>query len=385
MRKHGMVWSLRLLLVAFAFALVPAAFGDILVSSGVRVNAFQGDGDQETDGSEVTVPVSIRYVRERFSLDVTTSYSAALIHRADIGDAELAHATDTLISAAYTLPQLPLGLFCFGSLSVNLPTGKARLTAQEQEATIGSHHDFFEIEQFGEGLNIGGSFNVLRQFGKVTSGLSATYVYKGEYDPTGETADDDLDPGDLMLLAGLANWEISSRFKLSTLASYSYVLADTVNGHDDFQQGGSFTLNGTIAYLHHPFGGTIGLMGTAFRDNKELVSGALEREPNNSNGPESSVLLDVSYTHSPSLVVRTVGDIRYYGESARRDIGTDLPYSGRRIRYSIGPGARYAVNKNFAVFALAKYFLIDEEESIFVDHATTYRGMTANFEVTYIF
>jgi hypothetical protein len=385
MMRHGIYWIVIAAFVIVSSEIVPLASGETVLSTGVRFNSFRDDRTEETEGTEFTFPVSLMYTRERFSLSLVTAYGRALVNQPDGSEPELSHFTDTLLSAAYTIPQLPLGLFCFAGVNVNLPTGKTQLTKTEEYAIVGENNDLFEVESFGEGLNIGVNLSVMRQFGKITVGVNGTYVYKGEYDPTKEIPDDDLDPGDQILVAGVLNWEVSSQIKVSPLVTYSYFSVDKVNGEENFQQGRTITVGSTLRYTRSPIGVTLSVQDSMPQKNKELVAGSLETEPENSNTNTLSALLDVTYVHSQALALRAVGDIRYYEESERKDKGSGLPYSGKRIRYSFGPGVWYAVNKKISLSALAKYILMNEEKSIYLDQDTTYQGIAANVEAAYTF
>lgn len=381
--KQSIHWVLIAIAIILSIGIVPPVYGETLLSTGVRFDSFSDDLAEETNGTEFTVPIGIAYSRgEDFSISIETAYSSAHVNQADGSGSDLSSFTDTLLSGTYTIPGLPLLVTC--GVDVNLPTGKERLSVEEESATPGED-DLLEVSTFGEGLNLGANLSVIKQFEKMTLGANAAYAYKGEYDPTEGVEDDDLDPGDQVLVAGMLNWKMSSQVTFGTFLLYSYFSTDKVNGKKDFQEGSSVTIGGNVRYTRGPFGVTFSLQDTIPQKNKELIGGSLKTEAKNSNNNTLSAALDVSYTYSSAFTFHTVGDIRYYSESERKDEGSGLPYAGTRVRYSFGPGVTYVMRDNLWCYALAKYLLLNEDNDLNVEQDRTYQGVNVNVGITYRF
>ena len=95
-------------------------------------------------------------------------------------------------------------------------------------------------------------------------------------------------------------------------------------------------------------------------------------------------IVKLNYTFSQKFRARFQGDIRYYGESELKDAASGLPFSGKRIRYAVGPGWNYQLNKHLSAHGLLKGFLMEQSRDIFVDNDITYRGLNVDIGFTYI-
>jgi hypothetical protein len=381
--KQSIHWVLIAIAVILSIGVVPSVYGEIVLSTSVLFDSFSDDLAEETDGSEFTVPIGIAYTRgEDFSISIETAYSSAHVNQADGSGSDLSSFTDTLLSVTYTIPGLPFLVTC--GVDVNLPTGKEQLSIEEESATPGED-DLLGVSTFGEGLNLGGNLSAIKEFEKIALGTNVAYVYKGEYDPTKDVEDDDLDPGDQFLVTGILNWKMSSQVTFGTFLLYSYFLTDKVNGRKDFQEGSSVTIGGNVRYTRGPLGITFSLQDTIPQKNRELTEGSLKTEAKNSNNNTMSAALDVSYTYSSTLIFHAVGDIRYYSESEREDAVSGLPYAGTRARYSFGPGVTYIMRDNLWCYALAKYLLLNEDNDLNIEQDRTYQGVNINVGVTYRF
>jgi hypothetical protein len=355
------------------------------LATGLRYDSFTTDQSPETDGSEITIPLGITYKWQDLLVRFDTAYASANVDHGDGSDSDLSNMTDSLFGVSYAFPELPVGLIV--GLDVNLPTGKATLSESERGAEAGERNDLFEVDDFGEGLNVGLSLGLIKELGAVNVLLDGGYIFYGEYDPTDEIPDDDLDPGDQALLMATLDWPVSSRVVFDIFAAYSYFSEDQVDGEESFQEGDKFVLGGDIQLTYTPVTVILRLQDVWQAKNKELAvdSGSLETEPENSNGNEVFAVLDVVYDYSPRLLLRGIGDIRYYGESDRKDEFSGLPFEGERIRYALGPGFSYALNEQLSCNGLIKFFTMDQKRDIFLDEDITFQGWNLALGVTYIF
>jgi hypothetical protein len=358
---------------------------EFLLSTGLRYDSFTTDQSPETDGSEITIPLGIAYTWQELLIRFDTAYASATVDHSDGSDSSLSSMTDSLVGVSYAFPELPVGLIL--GLDVNLPTGKATLSESERGAEAGERNDLFEVDDFGEGLNVGLSLGLIKELGAVNLLLDGGYIFYGEYNPTDEIPDDDLDPGDQLLLIGTLNWPVSPRVGFNIFAAYSHFSEDQVNGEDSFQEGDKFVIGGDIRLAYSPFTVILSLQDVLQAKNKDFTAepGSLETETENSNGNEFFAFLDVVYDYSPNLLFRGIGDIRYYGESDRKSEISGLPYEGKRIRYAFGPGFSYAFNEQLACNGLIKIFIMDQERDILLDEDVTFQGFNLAVGVTYTF
>lgn len=169
-------------------------------------------------------------------------------------------------------------------------------------------------------------------------GLNSAYLFKSEYDPTEDMADDELDPGDQILVVILFKWQVSSRMKLDSFLTYSHFSEDTIDGKKTFQEGDKIAFGGNIQVNPGPLKILTGCQYILQAKNKVLGLETLETEPKNSNGADLFGSFDVWYGYSPKFSVRVLGDVRFYGKSEREDTEKGIPFAGRRIRYAFGPG-----------------------------------------------
>ena len=359
------------------------AYGEISVSTGVRYDTFHDDHSLETNGVEVTIPLGMTYERDNLFLSVETAYSHANVEPGAGSDSSISSVTDTLISASYLFPDLPVGLIA--GVDMNVPTGKEQLDNQQRQAEFGENHDLFEVDDFGEGWNVGMSLGLIKEFETLQMGINGAYIFNGEFDPTSDIPEDDLDPGDQMLVLALLNWQVSSRFTLVSSVTYSRFTADTVNGDKDFREGDSIIIGSDLQVDLAPVEVFISLQDTIQAKNEELAGDRLETEAQNSNGNTLFSLIEISYEYSPKLSPRFMSDFRYYGKSGRKNETSGLPYEGKRIRYAVGPGLMYTLDDQLFCHGVLTYVWMKQDRGTTLDQETTFQGVNLSVGVTYTF
>ncbi|MCP4376216.1 MAG: hypothetical protein GY794_08600, partial [bacterium] len=190
------------------------------------------------------------------------------------------------------------------------------LTESERKVEIGEGGDLFEVDDFGEGFNIAPSIGLVKKFGAVILGGNFAYLFRGEYDPSADTPDDNLDPGDQALLLGTLQWQASRRFSLNGLLAYSHFTEDKIDGEELFQEGDTFTFGLNALYTYKRWSTRASFQQVFQGKNKELnLDEELVTESDNSNGTQSFGLLELLYRYTDTLTFRILGDLRYYGES----------------------------------------------------------------------
>jgi hypothetical protein len=351
----------------------------------VRYDTFRDDRSPESQGDEITIPFGISYKSQRFLVSLESAYSSANVDWSDGQKGELASLTDTVVSASYsyTFSGQPMAVL-FG-LDMNLPSGKTGLNKTERLAEAGDRNDLFEVDNFGEGFNIGPSIGILREFRKASLTVNSAYIFYGEYDPTSDIPDDDLNPGDQLFLHGALNRYAASWLDLGALLSYSYFTPDEVGGEENFQDGQRLVLSGNAKLKGERLGALLSIQYAIQGKNKDLIGDKLQEESENSNGDEFFGLLSLSYLATSDLTLRLQGDVRYYAESEYQDPDANLPFSGKRVRYALGPGLYYNLNKHLSLNALFKGFLMDQERDLFIDDDASYYGANLDLGFRYVF
>ena len=384
-----MTWHTRILIVSLFCCLillggVVVASADIMLSTSFRYDHARDDDSPHTQGDEYTIPFGIAYAGPRFSLGLETAYSDAYVETGDDDDSHLGGFTDTLLAASYfhTFADRPMAIL-FG-IDVSLPTGEEHLNTEEAGAEWGESNDLFEVDNFGEGLNIGLSLGATRQLREHAAATAQiAYIVNGEFDPTKDVENDDLDPGDQLLLMGILDWQAAAWLNINAFGSYTHVGADRTNGKKNFQQGDQVVLGSNVTLSRKPFSLFGGLQTTLPTKNSVLTDDALKRESDNSNGVDVFGLIAVNYTHSSRLTLRLQGDIRHYGESDLQNEKTGQPFSGKRVRYATGPGWNFRLNPQLTLKGLLKVFLMEQERDAFTEAPTTYRGINFDISMTY--
>ncbi len=371
------------LMVVMIFIAGPVRIGQaqMAVTSGVRVNTFYDDREEQTDGFELTFPIGVTYKGESLFFGLESSYSQLNVTPGDSPKTELSGFTDTSLSFSYTWP-LPMVVTL--GVNANLPTGRTRLTEEEYAAQSLVESDLVVISEFGEGLNISPNVNLIRQFGKSTVGVNAAYIYTGDYDPTQDVPADAVDPGDQLLLSGMLKWQVRRAVSAGALASYTYTFAKHVNDEEQSQEGGIFTLGATVGYIGAALSASGNLQFIGQQKNWELIDGSLQKEAENSNNSRKiRSFLDLTYAVSPSLLFVAQSGVGYDFTSDRQDDARGLPFSGDTLRYSFGLGTQYLLGRRLSLFLLATYNRLHKEHSVALQQDTISEGVAINCEIVY--
>jgi len=381
--KHYIYACTCILICCIGYLTAPRVYGEYLFSTGVRYDMFADDLDPESSGFEISIPVGAAYRRKSYSLSLETAYISAHVTPDDEGEVSVSNMSDMLISASYThsFANRPLGLIV--GLDLNLPTGKERLSKREKFAEAGQSNDLFEVDNLGDGLNVGMSLGIMGDIKELSAGIQGAYVVNGEYDSTRDTPDDDIDPGDQMLALALLGWQTSPRLTLETFLVYSHFFPDTVMGQESFRAGNNLVFGTSIRYDRKPVGIALSLQGTMQGKNQELTKGALHAERENSNGKDFFGLLNVTYRPFSKLILRVLGDVRYYGESDLKTEESGLPFESQRIRYAAGPGFVYALTEHISCDGLIKFFTMTQKPDATLAQEVTFQGINFDLGFTY--
>lgn len=378
---YNRTWTLWILVVLVW--LNPVVLAETSVSLGVRYDTFADRDYAEVTGTEWTFPFGALYSWNRLLLRLESAYSMADADYSLTPEPEITSLTDTLLAASYVVFELPISVIL--GVDLNLQTGQESLSRYEQIAEAGERHDLFEVDNFGEGFNVGANVGVSKEFKSFTLGVSGAYLWKGKYDPTSEISRDDLDPGDQIVLVALTKWKVGGGLAIDTTTAYAQSSADTTDGKEAFREGRKLLISGVVRLQRPAFGVTVGAQNTFQGKNKELAEDHLETEPENSNGNELFGWCDFTYRFSPSIDLQLLGDLRFYGESDRKNELNGLPFEGKRVRFGFGPGIMFLQNDHLTWNAVVKYFRMRQEPDIRDEEEQVLRGVNVSFGMTYLF
>ncbi len=375
------------LVIGLMIMISPTAFCENSVTLTLQYDMYSDGDSPQTTGVEMSAPFQLTYALDRFAVTLQTAYAYAEAGREESDDFTLSGATDTFVSASYTHPfqtRQPTKIII--NLDLNLPSGKATLDAGQAFAESGLRSDLFRIDDFGEGLNVGGTLGFERQIGGSTFGLYGGYTYYGQYDPRSDQTDDEYDPGDEIFAGALYEWKGCPRYTLQAYLGYSYFNVDAVNEADTFKIGDKLT-GGTNfqAGLLEKLDMALSLQYIMQFKSQDALNGNLVEEPENSNGDELFGSFGLTYRLHPRFSLQLVSEARYYGESDREREDLELPFEGRRVRYSGGSGLEYRIPPSIAFHALGSYFYLKNEPNINVTEDREFQGMNLDVGVTYTF
>ena len=161
---------------------------------------------------------------------------------------------------------------------------------------------------------------------------------------------------------------------------------DTIDGKERFQEG-SIVIGGLNMQVELGKVNIAARLQQKFQGKNEesRTEESPAAEPENSNGPEFSGLVDILYAYSPNFNFRLLGDLRHYSESDRRDELSDLPYRGTRTRMSLGFGVVYQIDERLSLSSLAKYFRMPKDKDINLGQDTDFQGGNLSLGLTYRF
>ncbi len=382
-RYSGLVIGLLLLMFS------PAAFCEYNVTMTLQYDAYETDDDSiEITGVEMSVPLELAYTSDQLTVKLSAAYADANVSQDGSADATLSGLTDTTVNAIYTYPFSDNLTKVLLYLDLNLPTGEERLDAEQAvaESQLRGDGDLFRVDDFGEGLNVGATIGVERQFGANTVGVYGGYTYYGEYDPSAGDIVDEYDPGDEIFAGVLFERKSNLQNSLQAYVGYSYFSVDTVNQEDAIRIGSKLSAGVDLqASLLENIEMALLLQYIYQFASEDAIRGDLVEEPENSNGDELLGSLGFTYHVDPRFSVQLVSELRYYGESDRKREDAALPYESRYTRYSIGPGFEYRMTPSIALRGFGSYFYLDRDADTTFAESRAFQGMNLDFGAKYTF
>lgn len=359
-------------------------YGQYTLSTGIRYDRFKDDTAAENIGSEITTLFSLSYRGEQLSSRVIGAYANSDFDSGNpaVSDASISSLTDTLVSVSYSVSDLPVTLI-FG-VDVNLPTGKEKLTTEQFNAELGDKNNLVEIDNFGDGFNLNLSFGLARQFSQVSLALGTSYIIRGEYDPTADISNDELNPADEFSLASIIRVEPSKTLSLTGFIGYVFFGTDQVNGQDSFREGDKLTLGTDIIFDLNPYRIAVSLQDSIQAKNKQInAATSVTAERETTNGDEFFASINFDYKVSKDFTLQAIADTRIFGEN--EDSSGNVSFDAGATRYAIGPGFSYQFIKNLYLNGLIKYFSFKEKQDAQLSEDITFKGINVDLGLTYLF
>ena len=160
-------------------------------SASGQMRYFQWKDNAGHKGNQLSMPLDFGYWSKDFSYSVSTQ---SVISRNDTANAGGQVNTVGDTSLSFSKRNAKQHFTVDYNMNMNLPTGKATLSGSERNAMM--NEDLTDVSQFGKGWQFTPGVDVSWKIGKEdTWTIGSTYAFNGSYDPTGDIADDNVDPG----------------------------------------------------------------------------------------------------------------------------------------------------------------------------------------------
>lgn len=326
-----------------------------LVSLSLNYGSWR-TGDLDSDGTQALSFAQVSYEGKSWGaaingVFVSTSYKAS--HAEDRFD--VTTLADTDISTYYSIKRG--GLTLRGGVDVGAPTGKSSYSEDELKKVMVDDlsQDLMLINTYGAGLNVAPHLMAVYRFKWGAAGLGARYEFTGEYDPATETAGDEFDPGDrLLLVLNTVARTVGEDYALFSLA-YSRYGEDKQSGRGVFRQGD--VIIATARYIRKWGGSFTSVAGVTYstqRKNEVIGDGdTLESERANSNNNSLEAYVSGSYKFSGRL--SATGLLGYKEVGANGYHEEDDYYDAGRSKAYIEPGMTWSFSSSVYATLRARY------------------------------
>ncbi len=317
----------------------------------------------DSDGRQTISFAQLAYDSKNWGASVSGAY-ASTSYKPSFADErfEVNTLTDTDISTYYNVKAGKLTIR--GGLDLRLPSGKSSYSEGELGKIITDDlsQDLMLINTYGGGTNVTPNVMFVYKFTRLTMGLGAKYDFRGGYDYSGDTPDDNLDPGDSLLTALNGVYALSrSNFLLFTF-TYSHSENDKSNGEDIFRSGDVYA--GEFRILKQ-FGPSLTLLLSASyksQEKNELLgeNNSLSGELANSNNNTLEFYLNTNYRLSKQITLNGLVGYKKVGANGYGD--GDSLYDAGRDKFYVEPGVSWYFSNKMYVTGKVRYSNVNDEK-----------------------
>lgn len=347
---------------------------DVNIQTGLNFNWW--DSDEDHRGSQTNVPVSIYAEKSNFSAKILTSFAHTYSDPSDVSSDSLSCIIDTKANFSYEVIDRFFADLILG-LDFNLPTGKTKLSRQEQGLVLDP--DLVLISRFGEGFNVNPTVALAKVWNNLAAGIGVGYLWRGEYDYSVDARD--YDPGDILSLTGEISYYFSPRWQGRLFGEFAHYGKDELRSIDYYEEGEFFLFGVGANYYQTDWEAMLTVQGIFRGKSRFQEEGeGLRTEDRGSYGDEWSA--DLSWKYKLSKV-STLRSQLYYLWVAENDYATESPfYIGDRQKVSFA----VAMARQFTPLLKGEIglngYLLDVERNWFHTDDRTYHGFIASIIVT---
>ncbi|MFH1942508.1 MAG: hypothetical protein ABIL68_10425 [bacterium] len=226
---------------------------------------------------------------------------------------ELGGLIDTQIDFNYYIESSKIVLHS----SVNLPTGKRKLSLEEFETSylISLNMYNFQIPGFGQGLNISPGLSWAKPMSEnVVLGLGASFQYRGAFQPFADMTGL-YDPGDEILLTGGLDFRLNETSTFSADVIFTSYGKDKLDGDVSFQSGNKIVINAQFRLYHNH--NELWLFGR-YRSkdkNKIAIAGGMHEEDEKTIPDQVEFMGRYRMLMQKRIYVSVVADGRFFNET----------------------------------------------------------------------
>jgi hypothetical protein len=346
--------------------------------TGLHLDAWSG-ADQ--DGRQILVPLALYFDTPRWGINVKGAVGNS---ERDPGggrpSGEITGFTDTTVAGYYRLVVSDVEIRA--GLNLDLPTGVSTLKTRDLVAI--QDEDLALLERFGEGFDVNPTVSAYRNFGRFGIGGGIGYLWTGEYNPTEDIPNDDLDPGNELTIVLLGDVYVAEATRLVGSVSYTMFSEDELGGRETFKEGDEIDIRVSLEWRPEPWWVVVSVRDIVrFKADRLDASGGLSTEPFNSRGNDIRGSVVVGYIVDDVWTVMGAVEVKHV--FANDYPASNILYDGGRTKVAIGPTVNWLPHRRFGIEGGFRYFFMDVERSPFFPQPGTIHGVHADLRVMYRF
>jgi hypothetical protein len=380
MKKTFAIFLVLAGFVLIAVNPVPAA---VKLATGAHYDSFSSDQGGEK-GSQFLMPVSLSLgTKNGWFGGLASGYvSSSYTPPAEGADAEtLSTFLDTKLSLFYST-SLAGACVRVGS-TFSLPTGRSDLTLKERRTEMDQFDDLVGVTDFGGGTSANPGFTFAVPLGRLILGGGLSHHFRGEYDPTAEIENDEVDPGDESLAKVSVAWD-GGRHNFLVGVRYLAIWPDKVGGREVYKEGDMVSTNFRFEFKPRPWRLTLeGSYNTWFKGKRLVGEDILAVDEIKRLGDDFAVRAVAEYQVWPTLVVLALGRGRWV--QANDYPSESAFYDGGRTAFEGLAGFRYTLLPGVFLNGSVAYTRMDANADALTAADTSYQGFRTalNIETSY--
>ncbi len=378
-RGKGFAACIFVTLVSLASIMIysPAAWGlDTTARTGAGF--YWWDDNNKEKGEQFYIPVDVKAYTDQYSFRVLTGYLYSYYDGNGTDSHSMADLLDTKVNLTGTY-SLPWDMRVLAGLDLNLPTGRTKLSVEDQQLLMDP--DLVPITSFGEGFNVNPLLLVMRSWGETDIALGYSYVWRGEYDFATDITD--YDPGDIHRFVARIQFRQFYPWSFQLGAVYTDYGTDELDDHDLYEPGSMWRLDAGFRYSGVKWSLKTEANYYIRDEDRFRIPGSftLQDEDHNGYGDELAVRVRVRYRVTRATALRFGLGVLWIDENDY--LSTSPYYKGERRRLSMSFGVDQALSRMWTLSSGVMGFTMhDGEAAVYQFEERSFRGYGLNVILT---